>query len=220
MDWSADGWRSAFRIELRVQAIGFASRGWPVVPGTFPLDSRWSGGGDLEDTGPQPAFPDWQERPDHVTTSSEDAASPWNDQPYSLLVATGSAVEAVEADAELGRKAASALRSLGAPVPIVSTPEGRWFFLVSGGRPLYRELADTGRVRLHGEGSWVPMPPTTFHRGVAHWRVHPEVCGWHLPSNELVQDAFCLGGGLGDSSDDEDAVRPAREVVDLLTLVR
>lgn len=217
MDWSSDGWRSAFRIELRVQAIGFAARGWPVLPGTFPLDAHWTGGDDLEDGGPKPVFRDWSER---AAMTSDDVASLWNDQPYSLLVATGTAVEAVEADAELGRKAASALRSLGVPAPIVSTPEGRWFFLTSGGGVLYGELADTGRIRLHGAGSWVPMPPTTFHRGVAHWRVHPDVCGWHLPSSELVQDAFCLGGGLGESPDHEDSSSIPREVINPLTAVR
>ena len=37
---SVTGWAGAFRIELRVQAIELASRGWSVLPGTFPVGSE------------------------------------------------------------------------------------------------------------------------------------------------------------------------------------
>jgi hypothetical protein len=191
MDWSADGWRSAFRIELRVQAIGLASRGWPVVPGTYPVDSRWAGRTESEVDGPQPVHTDWQDRLD---TPPDQVASLWSDHPYSLLLATGAAVEAIEVRENLGHRAASALRSQGFPVPIVATPDGRWYFLTSGGgQRLCSELANTALVRLHSAGSWVPMPPTTFPHGVVHWRVRPEVCGWRLPTPDLVQDALCVG---------------------------
>ena len=76
-------------------------------------------------------------------------------------------------------------------MPIVATPDRRWFFLTAGGhRP---ELAVTPDIRFHGTGSWVPMPPTTFPHGLVHWRVKPEVCGWQLPEPELVYDALCTG---------------------------
>jgi hypothetical protein len=190
MEWSADRWRSAFRIELRVQAIGFASRGWPVLPGTYPVDSRWVGESGSEETGLVPVHRNWQER---LGTDPDQVASWWSGRPYSLLVATGSAVAAIEVGATVGRRAASALRALGVPVPIVATPDRRWYFLTSGADRPFPELADVAEIRFHGTGSWVPMPPTTFHHGLVHWRVKPEVCGWQLPSPELVQDALCTG---------------------------
>lgn len=195
MDWSANGWRSAFRIELRVQAIEFASRGWPVLPGTYPVDDHWAGRGDqaAEDRGTSdllPAHPDWQER---RAAEPEDVAALWSDHPYNLLVATGTAVDALEVQSRLGHRAASALRALGHPAPIVATPDGRWYFLTSAGQRLRPELADSGDVRLHSTGSWVPMPPTTFPHGVVHWRVKPEVCGWRLPPADVVHDALCAG---------------------------
>lgn len=190
MDWSADGWRSAFRIELRVQAIGFAARGWPVLPGTYPTNSRWVGHSGADTDGPVPVRRDWQ---DQLGTNPDEVASWWSGQPYSLLVATGSAVEAIEVGADLGRRAASALRSLGFPVPIVATPDGRWYFLTEGGQRLCSELVDSPQISLHSTGSWVPMPPSTYPQGLVHWRVKPEVCGWRLPTPALVQDALCTG---------------------------
>lgn len=195
MDWSANGWRSAFRIELRVQAIGFASRGWPVLPGTYPEGARWTGrsgngAADQTDAGPAPVHSDWQQR---LATNVDQVASLWSDEPFSLLVATGTAVEALEVDADWGNRAARALRAVGAPAPIIATPDGRWYFLTAPGQRLCSELAESGQVTLHSTGSWVPMPPTTFQHGVVHWRVKPEVCGWVLPAPELVQDALCVG---------------------------
>lgn len=190
MDWSEKGWRSAFRIELRVQAIGLASRGWPVLPGTFPADSQWAGRSGAESDGPVPVHRDWQEG---VGTDPDRVASYWSDRPYSLLVATGPAVEAIEVGAGLGRRAAVALRLRGVPVPIVATPDGRWYFLTRGDQQLCGELAADPEVRLHGPGSWMPMPPTIFRQGVVHWRVKPQVCGWQLPGPEAVQDALCIG---------------------------
>ncbi|MBB5153985.1 bifunctional DNA primase/polymerase [Saccharopolyspora phatthalungensis] len=213
MHRSADRWRNTFpgipahpagltssRIELRVQAIGFASRGWPVLPGTYPEGDHWTGRRGGQDNGPMPTHRDWQDR---LGTNPDEVTSWWTDRPYSLLVATGITVDAIEADADLGRRAASVLRALGFPVPIVATPDGRWYFLTASGGRLYPELAEHGEIRLHGNGSWVPMPPTAYPRGAVHWRVKPEVCAWHLPTPEFVQDAFCTGLDILDNNSPE-----------------
>ena len=93
------------------------------------------------------------------------------------------ATDAIEVDDSLGRQAAGVLRTFGMPVPIVATPAGRWMFLTKTGRPLRRELAREESVTLHGDGSYVPLPPSPFEHGVVHWRVKPEVCGWRLPTS-------------------------------------
>lgn len=185
-DWS-DSWRGAFRIELRAEAVGLAWRGWPVLPGTYPAGSDWAGRAGTENTGPVPVHQDWQER---IGTKPEQVAAWWTGRPYSLLVATGVVLDAIEVDDSLGRKAASVLRTYGMPVPIVATPAGRWLFLTKPGRPLRRELAAEEQVVLHGAGSYVPLPPSSFEHGVVHWRVKPEVCGWRLPESAVVQEAI------------------------------
>lgn len=169
-DWS-DGWRSAFRIELRAEAIGLASRGWPVMPGTYPTGTDWSG--------PKPIHSDWQDRLD---AHPQRIASWWTCEAYSLLVATGTMVDAVEVDDRLGRAAATVLRATDRLAPILAMPNGKWVFLTEAGTELPAELAAHPGVRKHGEGSWIALPPTPLEHGVVHWRVKPETWGWSLPN--------------------------------------
>lgn len=204
MDLAAEGWHSAFRIELRVQAIEFASRGWPVVPGTYP---GWVESGKVDSTSdvnstngasanPRPIQSDWLD-PARAHTGHPDQADRvaewWTQEPYSVLVATGSEIEAIEVGAELGRRTAAAMRVMGMPMPIAATPNGRWYFLTRGGQQLDPELATASDVTLHSTGSWLPMPPSTFPQGVMHWRVKPQLCGWVLPEPAQVQDALLMG---------------------------
>ncbi|MGH3761303.1 bifunctional DNA primase/polymerase [Actinophytocola sp.] len=186
MDWS-DSWRRAFRVELRAQAIGLAWRGWPVLPGTYPAGPHWAGREGNENTGPRPVHADWQSR---IGTKPEQVATWWTGRPYSLLLATGVQLDAIEVPGRLGRGAARVLRSVGVPVPIMATPDDRWTFLVNAGHKLERPLAEEGDVVLHAEGSYVPLPPTPLQHGVVHWRVRPEVCGWQMPDSSAVQDAL------------------------------
>ncbi|OLF15847.1 DNA primase [Actinophytocola xanthii] len=186
MEWS-DSWRGAFRVELRAQAIGLAWRGWPVLPGTYPAGSQWAGREGTENTGPHPVHEDWQER---IGTKPEQVASWWSGRPYSVLLATGVSLDAIEVPGDLGRGTARELRSVGLPVPIIATPDDRWTFLVGAGQPLARSLAEHPEVIRHAEGSYVPLPPTPVQHGVVHWRVRPEVCGWQMPASETVQEAL------------------------------
>jgi len=184
---SSDSWRRAFRVELRAQAIGLAWRGWPVLPGTYPAGLRWAGREGVEDTGPMPVHADWQER---IGTKPEQVATWWTGRPYSLLLATGITLDAIEVPGHLGRGTARMLRAVGLPVPIMAAPDDRWMFLVGSGQKLARPLAELGDVVLHQEDSWVPLPPTPVQHSVVHWRVRPEVCGWQMPAASLVQDAL------------------------------
>jgi hypothetical protein len=183
----SDSWRRAFRVELRAEAIGLAFRGWPVLPGTYPTAAGWAGRDGVEDIGPVPVHRDWKER---IGTKSERVATWWTGNPYSLLLATGTVYDAIEVDDDLGRRAAGVLRSVGLPVPIIATPERRWFFLTQSGQPLHRDLAADPSITLHAEGGWIALPPSPFLHGVVHWRVKPEVCGWEIPTSHTVQDAL------------------------------
>jgi hypothetical protein len=176
-EWS-NSWRDAFRIELRAEAIGLAWRGWPVLPGTRPeptADGAWAT--------PVPMHQDWRA---HLGTHPHRVAAWFTAAPCSLLVATGVIVDAVEVDDQLGRRAARLLRTLGRPVPIVAMPNGRWLFLTTVADELPAALRERASVRWHGEGSWIPLPPTPFQQGVVHWRVKPEVWGWQLPAASSV----------------------------------
>jgi hypothetical protein len=198
MDWS-ESWRDAFRVELRAEAVGLAYRGWPVIPASYP-DSTGSWltapgeAGDVSDT-LRPVHADWQRR---GPIAPERVAAVWSDAPYGLLVATGEALDAVEVSDRLGRRVAAGLREDGVPVPMVATPDGRWLFLTEAGSTRAAgaaEFADYG-VKVHGTGSYIPVPPTLYPHGIVHWRVKPEVAGWRLPAPELVLGAVVRA--LGD----------------------
>ncbi|GAB3581853.1 bifunctional DNA primase/polymerase [Amycolatopsis endophytica] len=195
-DWS-DSWRGAFRIELRAEAIGLAWHGWPVLPGTFPAHTDTAGSW----TGPAPVHQDWADR---LGAHPNEVATWWNGQPYSLLVATGTVLDAVEVPDELGKRAARLLRATGHPAPIVATPDGRWLFLTTVADRIPEELATAGTVRWHGQGSWIPLPPTPFAHGVVHWRVKPDVWSWRLPTADAVHSV--LTRALDQQGSDRDAL--------------
>ncbi|UVS76608.1 bifunctional DNA primase/polymerase [Actinokineospora sp. UTMC 2448] len=182
----SDTWRRAFRPELRAEAIGLAFQGWSVLPGTYPTAQGWAGRDGVEADGPVPVYADWRQR---VGTDAAQVATWWAGQPYSLLLATGAGVDAIEVDGDLGRRAARVLRTFGLPVPIVATPESRWFFLTRSGGRLHRDLGEHD-VTLRADGEWVSLPPSPGRHGVVHWRVKPDVCNWVLPDSRIVQDAL------------------------------
>lgn len=189
-EWPAY-WHDAFRIELRAAAIGLAWRGWPVFPGTYP-DSNRSMDHDSPEAGsawtrPVPAHSDWRQR---IGAHPQQVASWWADRPYSVLVATGTMLDAIEVDDQLGRRAATLLRATGRPAPIVAMPNRRWLFLTATASGIPAALAKGTNIQWHNEGSWVPLPPTPFEQGVIHWRVKPEIWDWRLPCAIVVHDVL------------------------------
>lgn len=230
------------RIELRVQAIELAERGWPLRPGTYPHNGEWcelagpsadradnpgssaeraagnaaaNASGHARAEHPQPIHSDWA---GFAELSATELAEWWSERPYGLLAATGSGFGAIEVDADLGQRAARSLRACGAPVPIIATPFGRWFFPTAGdaltGHMLDELAEEQGeRIVLHHQGSWIPLPPSVLPHGIVHWRVKPELCAWQLPSAQYVRNALCTA--LASTTTEQ-----ATEVADLLTAGR
>ena len=190
MDWT-DAWRDAFRTELRAEAINFAEHGWSVVPGSYPCGDHWVGAPSWGRTGIGahgfvPVHPNWRHL---VGCDPQRVAQLWSGQPFSVLLATGMGVDALEVSAALGRAAAVGLRVVDIPAPIAATPAGRWLFPVLGGGRLPDKLAQHPHVVLHSQGGWVPLPPSLCVPGVVHWRVKPATWGWELPRLADVSDA-------------------------------
>jgi hypothetical protein len=190
MDWT-NTWRDAFRTELRVEAIGFARHGWPVVPGSYPHGSHWVGTHSSlrTDTGHHAAIPVHANWAQLAGCGPERVAELWSGHPFSVLLATGMGIDALDLPAELGRATAIGLRVAGIPVPIAATPTGRWLFPVIGAGALHFALAEHPDIVLHAQGGWVPLPPSPCLPGVVHWRIKPEMCSWELPRLDEVTDA-------------------------------
>jgi Bifunctional DNA primase/polymerase, N-terminal len=127
-------WRDAFGTGLRAEAVGFARHGWPVVPGSYPRGARWVGRPCSVRTGRGyhgaiPVHADWARL---AGCGPERVAELWSGHPFSVLLATGMGIDALEVPAGLGRATAIGLRVAGIPVPIAATPTGRWLFPVMG----------------------------------------------------------------------------------------
>lgn len=164
--------RAIYGAELRAGALCLVDHGWPVVPGSC-LDTV-------------PAVEEG------VAAASCDPARVgqwWSEAPYSVLLATGDALDVIEVPAWMGRRMASTLREVGLVAPLAATPTGRWWFPVSPGGGQLTEQVAAADAKWHGKGSWVIAPPSECADGLVHWRVHPSVCGWRLPDSELVHSA-------------------------------
>jgi hypothetical protein len=190
MDWT-DAWRDAFRTEVRAEAITLADHGWPVVPGSYPRSGHWVGMPSSSRSGAGqhasvPVHLNWTQL---AGCGPERVAELWSGHPFSVLLATGMGVDALDLPAELGQATAIGLRVIDALVPIAATPTGRWLFPILGGGTLHHQLAHHPDVVLHARGGWVPLPPSPCLPGVVHWRVKPGMCGWELPRLDEVTDA-------------------------------
>ena len=104
-----------------------------------------------------------------------------------LLLATGTALDVIEAPAAVGRRVCAQLRSAGMAVPVAATPTGSWWFPVSPGVVLPGLLRDHADVVLHTDGSAVLAPPSETPDGWVHWRVAPALNGYRpSPSGPIV----------------------------------
>lgn len=162
--------RSVGRDELMAGALQLADRQWPVVPGTFWQGRGWAGMPDAPRSGPVPV-------PENglagATCDSAAIVGWWTELPYSVLLPTGSVLDAIEVPPPVGRRLSAHLGESGIVAPAGTTPTGRWWFLVRPGEPLRPELESRSDVILHGRGSWLVAPPSQDPRGLVRWSVPP-----------------------------------------------
>jgi hypothetical protein len=123
---------------------------------------------------------DW---PELVSHDPRLVSSWWTGRPYSVLLATGRAFDALEVSAFLGVSTAGATRR----GPVARSSTGRWLLLVRPGSDLHPELAGRPDVVLHNAGSWIPAPPTPGPAGRMRWVVTPSAVKWRLPNPDSVQ---------------------------------
>jgi hypothetical protein len=182
------------RIRLRRAALRYAYAGWDVTPGACFVGSRFT----CDRLGCptvqcHPALEGWEDRASHDPVQVTEW---WRAVAHTVLLPTGRAFDVLEVPGWVGLHALAAARALRdlegpgrGPVrgPVAVTPTGRWMFLVRPGDPLRPELDGQADVVCHGQGSWVPAPPTRFAQGSVRWLVAPEEGHWRLPDSYGVQ---------------------------------
>jgi hypothetical protein len=176
------------RHRLRRAAVCYAEHGWAVVPGAVLVGDRFRCDTGCPTVACHPARETWRDM-----ALRDPAAVPlwWARQPRAILLATGRAFDVLDVPAFLGQRAARDRPRR----PVAVTGAGRWMFLVRPGAALRRELACRPDVVLHGEGSWIPAPPTQTLEGQVRWLVDPEEVGWRLPDPRAVQASLVAATG-------------------------
>jgi hypothetical protein len=178
--------------EIRAAAVDLARHRWPVLPGTYQLAAHTVWLGKSGAAGLEPTADMWQVA---TTTDPDVALEWWTRRPYSVLLACGAGVNAVEVPAILGERTLAQLSPLERG-PVVLTPFGSLLFLVrSGEEPLCPELTANGQVRLHAGGAWLPLPPTAREGQPYRWKVPPPDVGWVLPASAEVQRQLIVSLG-------------------------
>ncbi|MEV8515511.1 bifunctional DNA primase/polymerase [Dactylosporangium sp. NPDC051484] len=188
------------RSRLRKAAARYAAHGWPVRPGAF-LTGRHAG---------HPARPrrfDCGTPGCHtvachptalpVTAGEAEAAALWREHPYTVLLPTGHAFDALEVPGTLGRATLLGDGFAAARGPVAVAPGERWMFLVLPGHGVLPELAAHPGVILHGQDSWVPAPPSRQFGGRVRWEQPPEAHDWKPAEPYAVQAIMLDAIGAG-----------------------
>ncbi|SDY00151.1 Bifunctional DNA primase/polymerase, N-terminal [Saccharopolyspora shandongensis] len=171
--------------ELRDAATELADHQWPLVPGTYQVstDSPWLG--KSCSTGLVPIT----ELSAEATTDLAQVWEWWTRRPYSVLLACGRAIDALEVPTSLGRTAEDMLAALKLRGPVAVTRRTWLVFVESAGQTM--PLVDVpAPVTWHSGGSFVPLPPTIDGDMPYYWRITPEDVDWRLP--EATPTLDCL----------------------------
>ncbi|MGH3625123.1 MAG: bifunctional DNA primase/polymerase, partial [Sciscionella sp.] len=113
--------------EIRTAAMDLAEHGWPVLTGTYQLAEHSGWLGKPGAMGLEPVADLWTMA---ATTDPTVALEWWTRRPYSVLLACGNRVDALEIPATHGECALGHLRASGHLGPIAVTPFGTWLLFV------------------------------------------------------------------------------------------
>lgn len=184
-------WKRGRLARFRNAALEYAAAGWPVLPvhDVEPTERRAPSGAGVLPPDRKP------------TTDPATIAAWWEHIPYRVAVECGTALEVVDAPAQLG---SSAHKGLSLSTPTAVRPGGRWLFLVTPGEMLPSRLADAGVYRC-GPGQWAALPPSASPSvgaggpvgadapvmgGSAYWMVAPRVVDWQPMAADFVYAAL------------------------------
>lgn len=196
-------------------AVRYAEeRHWDVLPGTW-LDEDETGGiagigtrcscGEpgCASPGAHPTRPDWAAQ---AGGSGVAVRRMWIKQPRSsVLLPTGRTFDAIDVPEVAGCLALARMERMNLPLgPVLCTPTRRlvFFVLPGAGVKVPDLLHSLGRapasldLTVHGEGSYVPAPPTRLTGGASvHWARQPTALNRWLPdAEELISPlAYACG---------------------------
>jgi hypothetical protein len=191
------------RAVLAAAAHDYLEAGWPIAPGAWwsPQLQRYRCGRPrCRTSSPHAVDPGVGPSGDRcrasvaqcVVTSPEEVDRWWTDHPYAVLMPTTTGPGVVDGVEEIINAIDERLKSEGYFAPISTAKAGQAQLFCQPLRPsqeLWLTAAGAG-VLLHGEDSWVTLPPSTVRTGQVRWLRSPQDCGWRLPSAAVVSAAL------------------------------
>jgi hypothetical protein len=182
------------RSRLRKAAARYAAHGWPVRPGAY-LSTGPAAARRFDCGTPGCHTVACHPSPLPLTCDPSTASALWKEHPYTVLLPTGYAFDVLEVPGVLGR--AALLGFAAARGPVAVAPGDRWMFVVRPGHGVLAELAAHAGVLLHGQGSWVPAPPSRQFGGRVRWELPPEAHDWKPAEPYAVQALMVDALGAG-----------------------
>jgi hypothetical protein len=179
-----DSWDQGRRA-LRLAALSYVERGWPVVPGPLCDGLRYT----------RPEYP-------HVVAAAKPVASTqdasldsrlverwWTERPHTVLSPVGVGFDVLCAPTLLATVAT------GLPVfrenlcPVAMSPQGARFLVARGG-VLDEDLAGVRGLEFLAGGEFLPLPPSRVVGGSMNWWITPAAAGGRLGDAKTVQAAL------------------------------
>lgn len=204
-------------------AVSYAGElGWDVFPGTWlevPAGVPVCSCGDARCAAPgaHPAGPGWA---GEATHSPGAVRRLWSkERRAAVLLPTGRAFDVLDVPETAGCLALARLeRLVPQPGPVISSPDGRMYFLALPGTAA--KVSDLLRgwgwspggldLSVRGEGAWVAAPPTRLGaRGAVRWASGPGSAGRALPDAETLVPA--LAYACGRAATEQATARTERE---------
>jgi hypothetical protein len=191
------------RAVLAAAAHEYLRAGWPVAPGAWwsPQLQRYRcGRARCRTSSPHAVDPGIGPSGDRcrasvaqcVVTTPTEVDRWWTDHPYALLMPTSTGPGVVDGVEDIITMVDEKLRAEGHLAPLSTSKAGQAQLFCQPLRPsqeLWLSAAGVG-VLLHGEDSWVTLPPSTVRTGQVRWLRSPQECGWRLPSAAVVSAAL------------------------------
>jgi Bifunctional DNA primase/polymerase, N-terminal len=177
---------------FKVAAVGYATHGWPVVPASFYNGRRYvCVQADCADDTLHPVWRMWRDR----ASTDPKLVATWHRMfTFAVAVRTGVCFDVVVLPDGVATLVQAALAEQRTQTPVAVWRErGRRLFWVVRDLPWQARLGRLGG-RLHGEGDWVPAPPTPTRCGPVQWAVPPELTNWGFVGHEPFIAALAAVG--------------------------
>ncbi|QUQ64053.1 bifunctional DNA primase/polymerase [Kutzneria sp. CA-103260] len=179
---------SGAQRQLKQAAVEYAGHGWPVVPVSFYQAGRYTCvQADCAENTLHPVWRMWQGR---ASANPKTVAAWYGLLAFAVAVRTGVCFDVVSVPDVVATRVQAALAAQHTPTPVAVWRERRRrLFWVAHDLP-WRAALEHVEARVHGDGDWVPVPPTPTRYGQLQWAMPPEQTDWGFVGHEAFHNAL------------------------------